>query len=71
MAKEVTLSDLKGLSDRELWDQISQDANRIASNTPQDSDSWDDPEEWQWEAARLAHAVLEAKGRSSFLEGLR
>ena len=43
-----------------LINKVRKNAEYIASRTPSgDNVSWDDPEEWQGEAAELAHDILD------------
>ena len=57
MAEDMKLMDeVESLADCELRDYIRRRAEKIVRNTQ--GDSWDDPEEWQLDAAELAHAVF-------------
>lgn len=64
---DTQLENLHELNDADLLQQIREDSRRIVSETPLDEESWDDPEEWQLEATRLAHAVNEWLNRHAGL----
>lgn len=59
----LELNNLKDATLRELKDQIEQDSELIVRRTPLDSEDWDDPEDYQFEAVRLAHAIVELSNR--------
>lgn len=63
---DTELDELKTLNDAELKRQIAEDAQRITDQTPLDEDAWDDPEDWQIEAVRLAHATIEWLKRETY-----
>jgi hypothetical protein len=52
------IESLLELSDDDLRHQIFSDAEHIVSRTPV-GEPWDFPEDWQFEAVRLAHAIAE------------
>jgi hypothetical protein len=46
------------LGARQATLELLKRAERIARDTRLDTDSWDDPEDWQLEAAELAHGFI-------------
>ena len=58
MSDSHLLAEVRALSPEELRAYALSRAEMIVRNTRADCDSWDDPEEWQSEAAELAHAVV-------------
>ena len=60
---DYRIKNLQALSTEELKKQVVRDAIMVVQWTPISRESWDDPEEWQIEAAILAHGVIELNKR--------
>lgn len=56
MAIVELMDEVEALTDKELVSYITTRAEMIVSNTQ--GDDWDDSDEWQIDAAELAHAVV-------------
>jgi len=65
---DVQLDKLDELDGASLRAQALEDAQAIARQTPLEPPdaSWDDPEDWQENAVRLAHAIRILGSRGSF-----